>query len=34
MAYSWDFVLKENADQEVNVSEKTDICTQAILVQT
>ena len=26
--------LKENADQEVNVSEKTDICTQTILVQT
>ena len=26
--------LKENADQEVNVSEKTGICTQTILVQT
>ena len=26
--------LKENADQEVNVSEKTVICTQTILVQT
>ena len=27
-------ILKENADQEVNVSEKTGICTQTILVQT
>ena len=27
-------VLKEKADQEVNVSEKTAICTQTILVQT
>ena len=26
--------LNENADQEVNVSEKTDICPQTILVQT
>ena len=26
--------LKENADQEVNVSEKTGISTQTILVQT
>ena len=28
------FILKENADQEVNVSEKTGICTQIILEQT
>ena len=27
-------LLKENADQEVNVSEKTGICTHTILVQT
>ena len=27
-------MLKKNADQEVNVSEKTGICTQTILVQT
>ena len=26
--------LKKNADQDVNVSEKTGICTQTILVQT
>ena len=26
--------VKENADQEVNVSEKTGFCTQTILVQT
>ena len=26
--------LKENADQEINVSEKTGFCTQTILVQT
>ena len=26
--------LKENADQEVNVSEKPGICTQTILVET
>ena len=27
-------ILKEHADQEVNVSEKLGICTQTILVQT
>ena len=30
---SWSY-LKENADQEVNVSEKTGICSQTILLQT